>query len=348
MSNLSVRLALGLSVLSAIGLYSLSTASPASAFTLKNGSVTVNASDKNQSFDIFFDGNVDTSSVSGLSSKATFTFLGFSTVGSNTEASFKVSLSNTSSNGIFSRTSALGFDIDQMLLGVGNSNKVGNTRVSELFSNDREGAFPNQFGDVDVCFTNGNTCQGGQNGGVTTGKSGDFLPILAFSGKVNTFTLSNFGVRYQSIDGKSIDGRSFNGDSGTGRGTSTAPLVTSPVVVVPPPVEPIPALPVVVEPIPTPPVVVEPIPALPVAVEPIPTPPVIVEPIPALPVAVEPVPTPPVIAEPTPPLPVVVEPIPATGGAAEPSPSSTPQSVPEPGTIGGLVIVGLALLRRGK
>jgi hypothetical protein len=360
MSKLSSRQILGLSVLSTLGLYSLLAASPASAFVLNGGNVTVSADDVNRSFDIFFDGSVATNSVSGLASKATFTFLGFSSVGKNTEAAFKVLLSNTSSNGISSRSSALGFDVNQTLLGVGNSGNSGSTRVSGLFSNDREGAFPNQFGDLDVCFTNGNTCQGGQNGGVYTGESGTFLPTLAFSGKVNTFTLSNFGVRYQSINGNG-----FNGDSGTGHGSSTPPVVVKPtpvppivvepapvppVVVEPTPVppvvvEPTPVPPVVVEPTPVPPVVVEPTPVPPVVVEPTPVPPVVVEPAPVPPIVVEPAPVPPVVVEPAPVPPIVVEPTPAPPVAVEPTSDSTPQSVPEPGTVGGLVMAGLTLLR---
>ncbi|MGL5194053.1 MAG: cistern family PEP-CTERM protein, partial [Chroococcales cyanobacterium] len=100
------------------------------------------------------------------------------------------------------------------LLGIGNPSGDGNTRVEGLFSNDRSGSFPNQFGDIDVCFTDGNRCEGGGSGGVTTGNTGRFQATLAFSGDVQSFALNNFGVRYQSIDGQT-----FAGDSGTGRGT---------------------------------------------------------------------------------------------------------------------------------
>ncbi|MBD2003089.1 MULTISPECIES: cistern family PEP-CTERM protein [Cyanophyceae] len=201
-----------LSALSLVGAYSLAVALPASAFTFSGDSVTIDSNDINQSFNVFFDGSINENNVSGLSSEAVFTFLGFKKVGSNTEAAFDILLKNTSSGGITSRTSALGFDVNLPLLGVGQPSGSENTRVSGLFTNDRSGQFPNGFGDIDVCFTNGNTCQGGSNGGVTTGNSGTFSPILAFSGSVNTFTLSNFGVRYQSITG-SIGG------SGTGQGT---------------------------------------------------------------------------------------------------------------------------------
>ncbi|WP_017314494.1 cistern family PEP-CTERM protein [Mastigocladopsis repens] len=177
------------------------------------------SSDIGKTFQFNFDGNVNEQNVSGLSSTALFTLKNFA----GNEATFDVALDNTSSDGITSRTSALGFNVysdlnstNQLsLVGIGDPSGSGNTRVSGLFSNDRSGSFPNQFGDIDVCFTNGNTCQGGSNGGISTNDGiGNFSFTLAFENAVNSFALGNFGVRYQSIDGNG-----FNGDSGTGRGT---------------------------------------------------------------------------------------------------------------------------------
>jgi hypothetical protein len=197
----------------------------ASAFTFSanNDTVSIGSTDTNKSFDIVFDGNVDTNNVNGLSSAATFKFLGFTTIGTGTsaktEAKFDIKLTNTSNSGITSRTSALGFDVSRSLLGVGSTGGSGNTRVNGLFSNDRSGSFPNQFGSVDVCFTDGNTCQGGTNGGVDNNpntsilNSDNFTAILAFQGSINSFDLNNFGARYQSISGNG-----FNGASGTGKG----------------------------------------------------------------------------------------------------------------------------------
>ena len=201
--------------------------SSASAFTFSANSdkVTIGSTDINKSFDILFDGNVATQNVNGLSSEATFKFLGFTTTGTGsnakTEAKFDIKLSNISNSGIISRTSALGFNVSRSLLGVGNTNTSGSTRTTGLFGNDRSGSFPNQFGDVDVCFTDGNNCQGGSNGGVdnnaatSIASSGNFTAILAFQGAIDSFDLNNFGVRYQSISGNG-----FNGASGTGRGTA--------------------------------------------------------------------------------------------------------------------------------
>jgi hypothetical protein len=218
------KILLRISAFYAFGACLLAVVPSASAFTFSNNGkdVTITSADINKSFEINFNGNVSEKDVQGLSSTAIFKFLGFTTVGSGantkTEAKFDIILSNTSSNGITSRTSALGFNVSNTLLGLGNPGGSGNTRVSGLFTNDRSGAFPNQFGSVDVCFTNGNTCQGGANGGVSTGNpAASFSPILAFTGNVNSFTLSNFGVRYQSITGTNL------GTSGTGKGYYIAP-----------------------------------------------------------------------------------------------------------------------------
>jgi hypothetical protein len=234
------KLALGLAVLASAGVYSVAAAPSASAFTfLNDGSVGINDSDLNSTFTVNFDGNVATQNVTGLTSEATFKFLGFTTIAgatrsdTKTEAAFAITLDNTSSNGILSRTSALGFNVNNFdgtnlgttlaLQGVGSASSDGNTRSSGLFANAQSGSsFPNQFGNIDVCFTSGNTCQGGGNGGVSTPDTpGTFTATLAFSGTVNQFALNNFGVRYQSISGTNL------GNSGTGKGTAVNPSTPS-------------------------------------------------------------------------------------------------------------------------
>ncbi len=241
------KLALGLAVLASAGVYSVAAAPSAAAFTFLNSgsSVGITNDDLNKTFTVNFDGNVATQNVSGLTSEATFKFLGFTTIaGTNrsstkTEAAFEITLSNTTSSPLLSRTSALGFDVWNFdgtslgsglaLQGIGNSSGSGDTRSIGLFVNDTSGSFPNQFGDVDVCFTNGNTCQGGTSGGVDNNPStsnpqtGTFTATLAFSGSVSQFALNNFGVRYQSIDGNG-----FNGASGTGKGTAVNPSAPKP------------------------------------------------------------------------------------------------------------------------
>lgn len=234
-----------LTVISTISLSTLALAPSALAFDFKpsTGRVGVTTDDVGQEFLVNFDGSLGTNNapvaLPGLSSSAIFKFLGFTTIGSGanlkTEAAFQITLDNTSSKGITSRTSALGLNVYTYngtntgatlpLVGVGNASGSGNTRSTGIFTNDRSGAFPNQFGNVDVCLTNGNSCEGGSNGGVTTANDplpdpdpqpNKFTTTLAFNGAVTKFALGNFGVRYQSIEGNGIkDG------SGTGKGTPT-------------------------------------------------------------------------------------------------------------------------------
>ncbi|MBD2001054.1 cistern family PEP-CTERM protein [Leptolyngbya sp. FACHB-541] len=196
---------------------------PAQALSFNGSNVTIDSVDAGQSFLVNFDGNVEKTNIPGLTSQATFTFNGFTTVGTRTEAAFTVLLKNISS--ITSRTSALGFDVPNFTLnGVGNDSGAlsGRTRVSGLFTNDRGGSLPNGFGNIEVCFTSGPTCQGGASGGVFNNSSGTFNLVLALNSNnqtVNSLTLNNFGVRYQSIQGVIIDGKQQT--SGTGRGTPT-------------------------------------------------------------------------------------------------------------------------------
>lgn len=227
---------LSIPAMSMLGMCSIVVASPASAFTFGTGSVGISASDIGNSFQVVFDGSVESTAVPGLSSIATITFLGFQSIKGNTLANLQVSLSNTSTAGVTSRTSAFGFDIDRTLLAASSSGLFTNSVLN--------GSLPNEFGDLDVCFTIGGTCQGGRSGGVTTGNTSSFSPTLTLAGSVSTFTLSNFGVRYQSITGVR------QGTSGTGEGTPVAPPPVTPPPVLPP-VDPPPVVPPVV----TPPVV---------------------------------------------------------------------------------------------
>ncbi|MFB2967926.1 MULTISPECIES: cistern family PEP-CTERM protein [Aerosakkonema] len=219
------KLAIALSAVAAAEIASLAIAPSASAFSVNSDWVEFGLNDINQSFIVDFDGNVATKNVTGLSSQATFTFKGFTAVGSKTEAKFDISLTNNSSNGITSRTSALGFNVyeamysDKLaLVGVGSPSGSGNTRSTGLFDKDNSGSFPNQFGAIDVCFTDGNSCQGGSNGGVDNNpatsqlQTGTFTATLAVNGNIDKIALANFGVRYQSISGTPL------GNSGTGRG----------------------------------------------------------------------------------------------------------------------------------
>jgi len=211
---------------------------PVVAPSQATSSFAVGLEDLGKIFRVNFDGNVATNTVSGLSSFADFTFKGFTTQSGNTIATFDVLLDNTSSGDILSRVSGLGFNADRTVLSSSASGLFGNSHLG--------GSFPNQFGAIDVCFNTGNTCQGGTSRGVNNSASlpgtfdvGNFSFSLALSGSVNSLSLSNFGVRYQSISSSSLG---LSGASGTGRGTSITtvtnpPVETKPPVATNPPVE---------------------------------------------------------------------------------------------------------------
>lgn len=231
---INTKLAVKLSLLSILGT-SLTFATSASAFTFTSSSVTLDNTDINKSFQVFFDGNIDDAASNALNSNAIFTFLGFNTVNvggkTRTEANFDITLNNTttltSTTGDFfkSRVSVLGFDITPDAIGVGSPSSSGNTRVnSGIFTNDSDGQMANA-GKKEVCFSLEN-CAGGADGGVnnfqgltkdSTYLTGKFNATVAVQGSVNQLNLGNFGVRYQSVDGK-LGATNIAGASGTGSG----------------------------------------------------------------------------------------------------------------------------------
>ncbi|MEY3299697.1 MAG: hypothetical protein RLZZ597_2957 [Cyanobacteriota bacterium] len=182
---------------------------PANAFTFSGGSVTgITADDIGKYFDVNFDGNVSTNPVEGLTSTARFKLTEFNGL----SALFDVDLTNTSSAPIGSRVSVIGFDVTPDISG---ATSVGDFNITVLDS-----ALPNQFGNIGVCVKGGGggaNCQGGGGAGASTGESLGFNLALNWSNQLDSFDLSNFGVRYQSITGTTF------GTSGTGRGTPQKP-----------------------------------------------------------------------------------------------------------------------------
>jgi|GEM_PF-869352 len=214
------KLAIGVAVMAATAIYGITEAAPAQAFIFNGDRIEVDAAqDLGKSFQVNFDGNVERNTVEGLSSLAKFTL----TSVTGNQAIFNIELSNTSNNGITSRTSALGFDIADAT--VTSASVLSGSLFTNAVLND---AFPNGFGKVEVCFINNATnCKGGggtgNNSGVLTGATGSFAASITLSESTQKFAMSNFGVRYQSID----DGGELSGASGTGMGT-TSPIATKP------------------------------------------------------------------------------------------------------------------------
>lgn len=214
------KLAIGVAVMAAAAIHGITEAPKAQAFIFNGDRIEVDAAqDLGKSFQVTFDGNVNRTAVQGLSSLAKLTLTSFT----NNQAIFNIELSNTSNNGVTSRTSALGFDIADAT--VTSASVVSGSVFTNAVLND---AFPNGFGNIEVCFINNATnCKGGggtgNNSGVLTGQTGSFSASITLKESAQKFAMSNFGVRYQSIN----DGGTLSGASGTGRGTPS-PIVTKP------------------------------------------------------------------------------------------------------------------------
>ncbi|NER36979.1 MAG: cistern family PEP-CTERM protein [Oscillatoria sp. SIO1A7] len=201
MQKQPAKLSGGIAVLALAGVLGMAQAPRASAFTIDGDRINgIGQFDVGQSFEVTFDGNVETSTVDGLSSIAQITLTSFNlTEFGKTEVELDIDLSNTSS--IDSRTSAFGFDIDNATI-----------ESVAIYPN---GLFANgHTNGIEVCFNDGNNCQENHNGGLSAGESGQLYAKLTLSESVQTFAISDFGVSYQSIG----DGE-LSGASGTGRGT---------------------------------------------------------------------------------------------------------------------------------
>ncbi len=207
----TVKLGIKVAAISSAGLVLLLEAPSAAAFVFNGTTVEdISAGDVGKSFTVNFDGNVGGTNVNHLTSWAKFTLQSFT----GKEAVFGIELDNTSTGNITSRTSALGFNLDGAQI---QSASVTGGVFANAHTYD---SLPNGFGAIDVCFINNkNNCKGGggegNGGGVSTADGvAVFTATLQLTQSVQSFAMSNFGVRYQSING---DG--FIGASGTGRGT---------------------------------------------------------------------------------------------------------------------------------
>jgi hypothetical protein len=204
----------------------------ASAFGLgNNGDITIyqNASDNPEGksdigryFWVDFNGSVDRQELDGLASLALFRVDGFQTVNGTTTVNLNAKLfagvdaygNPLPNTNLFEnyRASVLGFAVDPNV-------KQGSASVSGEFNTIAyKGITANGGIDTEICFKDGggsNNCNGGGNGGVELGNSGEFNISFALANPSSQFTLSNFGIRYQSIDSNYY---ALQGASGTGVG----------------------------------------------------------------------------------------------------------------------------------
>jgi hypothetical protein len=195
-------------LLGVASLLALAIATPANAALVVNpdGTITVTGATSGGTAVINFDGNVEGSTVPGLTSQLSLTYAGL--VGGDYR--FTYSLLNNST--VNSRLSGLAFNTDPNITG-----GTATGMFTNLLTNVN---FPNGIGGVEVCLQDGGSgCAGGGNGGILAGAApgtGSFT--LDFGASTpSVINLSNFAVRYQSIVGVQA------GTSGTGRPVGPVP-----------------------------------------------------------------------------------------------------------------------------
>lgn len=203
------------SLLLAPALALFAAAGASQALTLTATDVTITSADVGQTFAISYDGFVDgTSVVGGLTGSALYTV---QSVSSNTLV-LSIAMTNTSSSPVTdSRISVFGFDT--------NPNVVSAAATGFFTGTVKNSSLPSQFGSIELCVKNGqtNNCGGGGGTGVAIGQTGTTTLTLTFSSiGAGGVTLSNFGVRYQSIVGV------YGVTSAVGRGTPGTPPIPEP------------------------------------------------------------------------------------------------------------------------
>jgi hypothetical protein len=181
------------------------------ALTVSATDVTITSADVGQSFTVDYNGFINGSTIiNGLTASAIYTVSGVT----STSITLTVAMTNTSSSPITgSRISAFGFDTNPNLTSATASGFFSGTVLNS--------AFPSQFGSIELCVKNGqtNNCSGGGGTGITLGQNGTTTVTVNFSSIGSSgVTLSNFGVRYQSITGSNLT------TSAVGRGTTTPPI----------------------------------------------------------------------------------------------------------------------------
>lgn len=200
------------------GALAFATPSIAASFVSGTGTgtnVTLDSSGPAFSWTINYNGFND-SPITGLTSSILYNFVGTTFASGQTTYNFQYQISNTSSAPITSsRLSTFGFDTNPNLVANGASS-------TGIFTSQSYNSNVPNIGTIEVCFHDGANCAGGGNGGVTIGQVSTLGTFsLKFQGTPATINLSNFYVRYQSINGPGLK----KDDSAVGQpGTLTSPV----------------------------------------------------------------------------------------------------------------------------
>ena len=175
-----------------IGKYIAAAAALLSAAAAHADAIEIDAGDIGSSYTVNYDGYADGQTIDGLTGQSTFTLTDWS----DTSVTFDYSITNTSSDPIdASRISIFGFNTDPDI-----------TKASATGTFDKaayDSTVPSGFGTIEVCFRGAGdkNCSGGGGEGVTIGETGTGTLTLTFSSAIDSLTLSDFFIRYQSICG---------------------------------------------------------------------------------------------------------------------------------------------------
>ena len=187
----------------------LAFSSPAQAALVvnPNGTLTVTGATAGGTANINFGGQVNGAPYAGLTSTLSLTFEGI--IGGQYQ--FQYSVLNTSSAPVTnSRVSGFAFNTDPNVTTGSITGGYDNIVVS--------GSYPEGAGAVDVCFSNSGGSCSGPNGALFGGAAATGTLRLGFAVLPAQITISDFLVRYQSINGPGQ-----NGGSGIGRPTPPVP-----------------------------------------------------------------------------------------------------------------------------
>jgi hypothetical protein len=178
------------------------------------GAFIVNAANTGTHFTVDYVGQVGGQTTPSVSALGTFTFNGVSNNGFT--YNFNYSLTNDSTTS--ARLSGFAFNTNP---------NASSATVTGAFNNSYiSGNYPEGYGSVDVCFTDGGgSCAGGGSGGFYNPNTGTGSFALTFAQQMASVSLDSFVTRFQSISGVQA------GTSGIGIGSlvdSGAPVSAAP------------------------------------------------------------------------------------------------------------------------
>ncbi len=155
-----------------------------------SGAVVITAANVGTAFTIDYVGQVGGQATPSVSALGNFVFNGVTNGGLT--YNFDYSLTNDSTT--TARLSGFGFNT---------SLNASSATVTGAFNNSYiSGNYPEGFGTVDVCFTNGGgSCAGGGSGGFFNPNTSTGTFALTFAQVMSSVSLDDFVTRFQSING---------------------------------------------------------------------------------------------------------------------------------------------------